>query len=288
MSNSRLHWPRNSLTYYNRTDKGKNKAKKLHSKWFSLWKRFYDLQTQILGIFRSLCGIVNFFLWPKTRAAARSRQSRKNNHHKSLQGTFTALLYNFKTRLVNLPPVRVYRSPQRKKYCRGPILAYWPRELPTHEFLLKRKKNCKQQPPVKESVQFWSYFEQADVKRNRTKTWEVAGEQRTASRYISRRRRWSAASFFCLSKNAQQSVDSPARWGKFLHSPIANITDAPQDAAAAAADPPAAAAAACCFTWPSAFPRGSHREETAPILARDKCKGWEVVDASQSEVSGCA
>lgn len=28
---------------------------------------------------------------------------------------------------INLPSVWVYRSPQRNKYCRGPILAYWPR-----------------------------------------------------------------------------------------------------------------------------------------------------------------
>lgn len=41
--------------------------------------------------------------------------------------------------LINLPSVWVYRSPQRNKYCRGPILAYWPRKLPAHEFLFERK-----------------------------------------------------------------------------------------------------------------------------------------------------
>lgn len=44
----------------------------------------------------------------------------------------------------NLPWVWVHRSPQRKKYCRGPILAYWPPcELSAHEFLLKRNKPTK-------------------------------------------------------------------------------------------------------------------------------------------------
>lgn len=40
---------------------------------------------------------------------------------------------------INLPSVWVYRSPQRNKYCSGPILAYWPRKLPAHEFLFERK-----------------------------------------------------------------------------------------------------------------------------------------------------
>lgn len=44
---------------------------------------------------------------------------------------------------INLPSVWVYRSPQRKKYCRGPILAYWPRKLSAHEFVLKRKNKNK-------------------------------------------------------------------------------------------------------------------------------------------------
>lgn len=41
---------------------------------------------------------------------------------------------------INLPSDWAYRSPQRNKYCRGPILAYWPRKLSAHEFLLQRKK----------------------------------------------------------------------------------------------------------------------------------------------------
>lgn len=51
---------------------------------------------------------------------------------------------------INLPSVWVYRSPQRNKYCRGPILAYWPRELSAHEFLLKRKT----QQSINQSVPF--------------------------------------------------------------------------------------------------------------------------------------
>lgn len=57
------------------------------------------------------------------------------------------LNYNYHVKLlnmyINLPSVWVCRSPQRKKYCRGPILAYWPRKLSAHEFVLKRKKNKK-------------------------------------------------------------------------------------------------------------------------------------------------
>lgn len=41
---------------------------------------------------------------------------------------------------INLPSVLAYRSPKRNKYCRGPILAYWPRKLPAHEFLLSGKE----------------------------------------------------------------------------------------------------------------------------------------------------
>lgn len=92
---------------------------------------------------------------------------------------------------------------------------------------LSAPKMNKNQPPVKESVQSWCYFEQADLKPNTIKTWEVCRRAKMVSRYFSRWRRWSAAPFFCLSKNAQQSVDSPARWRIFLHSPTANITDAP-------------------------------------------------------------
>lgn len=47
---------------------------------------------------------------------------------------------------INLPSVWVYRSPQRNKYCRGPILAYWPRMLPAQEFLFKRKEKKGREP----------------------------------------------------------------------------------------------------------------------------------------------
>ena len=51
----------------------------------------------------------------------------------------------------NLPWVWVHRSPQRKKYCRGPILAYWPPcELSAHEFLLKRNKPKKERKKERE------------------------------------------------------------------------------------------------------------------------------------------
>lgn len=39
---------------------------------------------------------------------------------------------------LNLPSLGVYRSPQRNRYCRGPILAYWPRKLSMQEFLPKQ------------------------------------------------------------------------------------------------------------------------------------------------------
>lgn len=81
---------------------------------------------------------------------------------------------------INLPSVWVYRSPQRKKYCRGPILAYWPRELSAHEFLLKRKKTNNNLQSVNQFVRLGDYFQVSEQKKinNRKKGGEAAISER--------------------------------------------------------------------------------------------------------------
>lgn len=124
---------------------------------------------------------------------------------------------------INLPSVWVYRSPQRKKYCRGPILAYWPRKLSAHEFVLKRKNKNKLNTDSMNRAclhlsDFLTIYRVKFVSQNKQRS------------YFSRWKKSFAGPFCFLSKSAPVSSGLSTRRhvGKFLQSPIANITDAPR------------------------------------------------------------
>lgn len=89
----------------------------------------------------------------------------------------------------------MYRSPQRNKYCRGPILAYWPRWLSMHEFLLKRKRTINESMnPVSTRVTLRQFTQVSELRRTESVIRAAEGDhshahsssprahQRTASR----------------------------------------------------------------------------------------------------------
>lgn len=146
---------------------------------------------------------------------------------------------------INLPSVWAYRSPQRNKYCRGPILAYWPRKLPAHEFLFERKGKGREPRSVN---LFLSLLERLCGVFLFGSTKPSTAVNCVAELIHSR------LHFFLLSKSAPVSECSRRHVGKFLQSPVANIIDAPRLSTCRCSKPPQ--------SRPTAFFRhfsGAHR-----------------------------